>query len=723
MTMSEQHDEKYEGGFPARNIDYDWDGPPMSEEETDETLGRYLIEEENDSEPLSSTKGSTGSASPWNDRRRKTSPEPTVPGTPNLGSARPIPLKPAPFKPMPMKPAAKLPPPPKRLPTPTKKADLSPVRALRKANQAETKWRAAASSEVREKVDASGSEIRNAEATTPGADPGATAQGPAPGANPETKALGDDEATSKKVAKEGDYPDDGPLSTLYKGTGRGWGLAEIRARAIEFRQPNERDLATHQAKQDFLLSIAAKLECTIVQDLLSRGYDGLTPNYLVEVLRERGEILFREGGTLYRYVHDKGLYVPCTGTFEHAIVELGMRLSEESDRIRNAAAVWPTKAAASLLKALPKKAEASGLIAKCQATLYRLWQNENQRLNSEQWFLNLTNGLLCLRTFVLRLHSPEHLSSIQVPYDYDPDADCPEFKRYLALAVPDPEVRHVLKRWAGYCLIPSTQFQLALILAGPSGTGKGTFIDVLLNLLGVENTTAVALDDLGDKFRVGNLKDRLVNLVTEVNVGKTLNDAKFKAFVAGDMVTGERKNEQPTTFRPFARFVISANAMPPVADLSDAVFRRLLIVRFEQKFADSPNPDADPPELPRDPYLMDKLKAELSGILNWALEGLRELLERGDFVRPTKMLEYVQEYRLEQNNILRYAAEACLNGPDYEVSAKEVYRRYVSWCKDQGEKPIPNNRFGVVFKTIPGVTAHRSGNKGRHFRGVRPMDA
>ncbi|MNS17495.1 hypothetical protein D3C72_491710 [compost metagenome] len=766
----ERHEEEYEGDIPKPNIDFDWDGPAMKgelfgdfpEEIPDEHPSDLedrntkpgfskVAKEEGGTVTMSANNPSAEIVTSLSNRRRR----PSQPGGPGLKSAMPFPHKPT----IPKPPIVV--PPPKRLPTPTRKANLSLAKALQKPNQTELESLIQASKEAAGEAgkeayvkSISGSPyglddlLRSDMATLADAMPderpeaeiqddaplriaAVTSSGTTEAEGPQildteavsgTESGGNEETATKEGSEEGYYPDQGVLSRLFKGETKEWNLAEIRARALALRQPNNSDLMTLQTKQEFLQGIAIELECPMLQDLLSRGCDSLSPNYLLEVLRESGEVLFREGGTLYRYAHDKGLYISSTGAFEQAIVVLGMRLYDEIDRIRNAAAVWPTKVAVSLLKALPKKAAVSGLINVCQATLYRLWQDEKRRMNSDQWILNLRNGLLCLRTFTLRPHSSEHLSSIQVPYDYDPNADCPEFKRYLALAVPDPEMRDVLKRWAGYCLIPSTLFQLALILAGPSGTGKGTFIDILLHLLGIENTTAVALEDLGDKFRVGNLKDKLVNLITEVNVGKTLNDARFKAFVAGDMVTGERKNEQPTTFRPFARFVISANAMPPIADLSDAVYRRLLIVKFDQKFADVPNPEAIPPELPRDPYLMDKLKAELSGILNWALEGLREVLEEGDFVRPAKMLDYVQEYRLEQNSILRYATEACLIGPEYEVSVKDVYRCYVAWCKDQGEKAIPNNKFGAVFKTIPGIRPHRTGPKGRHFLGVRPMD-
>ncbi|MNY17109.1 hypothetical protein D3C86_1504080 [compost metagenome] len=86
------------------------------------------------------------------------------------------------------------------------------------------------------------------------------------------------------------------------------------------------------------------------------------------------------------------------------------------------------------------------------------------------------------------------------------------------------------------------------------------------------------------------------------------------------------------------------------------------------------------------------------------------------------MLEYVNEFRLDQNNVLRFVHEACLIGQGYEVTVRELYRRYVAWCKDQGEKSVPNNVFGRIVPTVNGVKFHRTSTKGRHYIGLRPND-
>jgi P4 family phage/plasmid primase-like protien len=536
---------------------------------------------------------------------------------------------------------------------------------------------------------------------------------------------GDDptEGKDKVNQEEGYYPDDELLSGVLKPPPRDWALAEIVEVGRQVGEPSDGDLETGEGKRIFLVKLAERLACFIVVYLLNSGLWRLTPRAIAEMIKQSGEIFLAEGGSVYHYARSKGVYELCTKPLERAFVALCERYNAELGQIRIAAGAWGTKRAASLLKALPSEVTPASLIRACEESLYRHWQVDEQGLNGNQWILNLKNGLLDLRTLVLRTHTPEHLCTVQLPYEYDPEARCPNFLSYLAAALPDPELRATLQEFVGYCLIPTTHLEMALFLAGPGGTGKSTFIKTLRQLVGVGNTSSVALDDLADKFRVGEIRDRLLNVATEVNPHKALHDARFKAFVSGDPVMGERKFEQASTFEPFARFVISANALPRVKDLSDAVFRRLLVVKFEQKFVADPNPEADPPELPRDPNLEAKIRCELGGILNWALEGLSRLREREDFARPAKMMEYIEEYRQEQNNVLRFVSDACHMGPGYEVGCTEAYRRYGAWCKEQGEKAVPNNTFGVVVRTVPGVKAHRTGNKGRHFLGFRPVDA
>ena len=57
----------------------------------------------------------------------------------------------------------------------------------------------------------------------------------------------------------------------------------------------------------------------------------------------------------------------------------------------------------------------------------------------------------------------------------------------------------------------------------------------------------------------------------------------FKALTGEDFITAERKNKDPFSFRPYARFLFSCNEIPRnYGDKSEGFYRRLIIIRFEK---------------------------------------------------------------------------------------------------------------------------------------------
>lgn len=524
------------------------------------------------------------------------------------------------------------------------------------------------------------------------------------------------------------YPDVEPVSATTDSAETDPGRPTYTPEAIqvlagELGEPDSADLSSSLGMRLKMNQVAERIGCRAVSVLLQHGHPTLTVSAIREEFEERrGDKYAFDHGYLYLYNRRKGVYELANDDFERKVVGLAEQVADEIRHIRLVAGAWPIKVASKVLKALPKGKGATAIVQECRASLYRHWQT-GEPMNGDQWTLNVANGLLNLRTQELRPHTPEHLSSLQLPFAFDRNAKCAAWLDYLAAAVPDQATRDVLQEWAGYCLIPTTEFEKALFLFGSGGTGKSTFIKTQRKLVGEGNCAAVALEDLGDKFRAGGLRDKLINVVTEVNPARALNDSRFKAYVSGDPVTGEKKFEDPGVFTPFARFIVAANTLPKIMDQTDAFYRRVIMVHFNQRFVDVPNPDAEPSELPKDPDLARKLDAEMPGILNWALAGLARLLARGRFDIPASLQANVLAFREDQDNALRFLHDGCVFATDFQVSATDLYRAYVVWCKAHGEKPHANNRFGQVVTHYSGVQARKNGSKGRYYKGLRPADA
>jgi len=227
--------------------------------------------------------------------------------------------------------------------------------------------------------------------------------------------------------------------------------------------------------------------------------------------------------------------------------------------------------------------------------------------------INLSNGMLNIKTRELLPHDKSYYSTVQIPIEYDQDAKCPKFDRYLdEIFADDLEKIDAIQEFAGYCLYPGIFIHKCLFLIGGGANGKSIFINTLIKIVGEQNISALELHQLSDKFLIGTLKNKLLNASSEVQTKKQVNASIFKQVVAGDLIQADKKHKQPFTFRPIAKHIFSMNEIPVLTDRTYAFERRLIVITFNQTFSGKKE----------DKKLEEKLESELSGILIWCLEGL-----------------------------------------------------------------------------------------------------
>ncbi len=286
----------------------------------------------------------------------------------------------------------------------------------------------------------------------------------------------------------------------------------------------------------------------------------------------------------------------------------------------------------------------------------------------------LSNGVFNTTTGELLPHGKEHRNRWILPVSFDPAARCPEWLRFLAEAAPEAEVRAFLQKWFGYCLVYGNPKHWMLWLFGPSGTGKSTVLKVLLALFG-PSAVAVSADDLGE-YRLAQLSDARLAVSSELS-NRTLKTALLKGIVSGDALTGRHPYGKPFTFSFEGKLVMASNALPPV-DQSEGMWRRLVVLSF-----------AVVPAV-KDEKLIDKLRGELSGIFNWALEGLRLVsADPETWALPQSVVDLVEEYHDSADPYSQFVEDEIVLEEDGFAEQKPLYNRYRDWCEDRGLKPDP----------------------------------
>jgi putative DNA primase/helicase len=307
---------------------------------------------------------------------------------------------------------------------------------------------------------------------------------------------------------------------------------------------------------------------------------------------------------------------------------------------------------------------------------------------------------------VLEPHSSAWFSTVCLPYEYQPDADCPQFLAFVREILEDDDERiTLLRQWFGYLLAGDTSLQKFLILVGEGANGKTVIIIVLTALLGEANVSTVPLELFGERFQLTATLGKLANLVPEVGTIGRVAEGFLKAFVAGDRMYFDRKNLPGIDARPTARLMLATNTLPPFADRSGGVWRRLMILPFRVTI---------PPDR-QDPHLATTLLGELPGIFNWATEEWRQL-RGGRFIEPRVSREPLNEYRIDSYPAHTFLLEEVRSARGSSVPCAALYGRYQAWCATHGHKPVPDTQFGKdVVRVFPRVRRKRA-RGGRRVR-------
>ena len=330
--------------------------------------------------------------------------------------------------------------------------------------------------------------------------------------------------------------------------------------------------------------------------------------------------------------------------------------------------------------------------------------------NRNPYLVNVRNGLLDIRDMSFNEHTPSYLSTVQLNVEYNPQVDCPQFKKFLN-EVLDCKLIPLVQEIVGYLLTTNTASQKAFVFWGPARTGKSTLLWVVeYLLLGKKNVSNIPWQEIGDKFKTAELLGKLANVFSDLP-SKSIDDTGiFKVVTGEDYLMAEKKNKNPFKFKPFARLVFSCNELPRnYVDRTEGFYRRLIIVPFSRQIEKSKI----------DKSLKYKFQREKEGILNWALEGLKRLYENNFEFSENELTDGVKkEYKRENNNVISFVEECCELDGLFSCSRIEIYEAYKEFCVEAGLKALSQIKFNKELEGNFNITRSRSG-KLRSWNGVR----
>ncbi|MDD5653886.1 MAG: phage/plasmid primase, P4 family [Candidatus Omnitrophica bacterium] len=323
--------------------------------------------------------------------------------------------------------------------------------------------------------------------------------------------------------------------------------------------------------------------------------------------------------------------------------------------------------------------------------------------------LNLKNGVFDLDTFQLKPHSPDIYSTIQLEVNYDPNAKCPKWEKSVEEIFENKQVNvHILQEFFGLCLTRETKYEKALFCIGEGANGKSTLLEILMNILGKSNYSAVPLEKFDNLHYIANLYSKLANITIETYAKSDIYDSRFKAIVSGDVIEADCKFQKPFTFQPFCKLIIALNNMPRSDDKTSAFFRRLIILRFNRVFT----------ETEQNKNLKKELLSELDGIFLWCLSGLERLRKRGYFELNKEIEQEIFDYKRENNNVIVFVEEECQLDPNCSSSKDSLYAAYAESCRRSGYKALSKLKFGKELKKQFNTISEDRTEESRNWIGI-----
>jgi putative DNA primase/helicase len=318
----------------------------------------------------------------------------------------------------------------------------------------------------------------------------------------------------------------------------------------------------------------------------------------------------------------------------------------------------------------------------------KLWERPPMNL------VNVQNGLLDVEARRLVRHSPGHLSSVQLPVAYDSEARCVEWENFVEEVFPG-DAQDRAWQIVAWLMRPDVSLQKAILLLGEGANGKSTYLTAVSAFLGRSNVSAVSLHKLeSDRFSGARLLGKLANICPDLPSSHLVGTSTFKALTGGDAVLAEYKYKDTFEFVPFVRLVFSANHAPRSGDSTQAFFRRWLVVPFTRVFEggeEIPRPEMD--ARLANPY-------ELSGVLNKALRGLKQMQECKGLIESPSMSAAGDEFRKATDPLAVWLESWTIEKSDVFITKKDLRSAYNSKAEAAGQPPMTETGFGLALRQL-----------------------
>jgi putative DNA primase/helicase len=334
----------------------------------------------------------------------------------------------------------------------------------------------------------------------------------------------------------------------------------------------------------------------------------------------------------------------------------------------------------------------------------------------DEYLISFTNGLLRVSPDGNRLtlldHTPDYFNLATVDYAYDPRARTP--KRWLQflnqVLEKDAKSMSMAQEIFGLVLSGDRSFHTIGWNIGAPRSGKGTFLRILIAVVGRDNTASVHIGDLSKDFGLENSIGKRLLVFPDERFDGTRYDGNAKivsellSSSGGDFIRIGQKYKKAWLGDFHAFMYIVSNEVLRLRDESGAMAARIALLDFRRQI----------PPKERDLALSNTLLKELPGIFNWAMEGYSNLKARGHFEMPPRSREKMELIRNQLSRISAFVKQHCVVDPEYKADLDDLFAKYLEDCYAKGifATDTKDSFSQKLYAAFPAVRSRRTHRKG-----------
>lgn len=302
----------------------------------------------------------------------------------------------------------------------------------------------------------------------------------------------------------------------------------------------------------------------------------------------------------------------------------------------------------------------------------------------------------------------EHAARFAVACKWNPEAECPIFDKFLSDSFggsdDKEEIIECLYRWLAAAVLGITyKYKRSLYCFGPTDSGKSVLLDVISSLFPADAQTSLTFEMLNDRFSSARLVNSRLNVVREVKKANLksggFDSETYKTAVSGEPLEAEIKHGAHFTFSPRVAFISAANGAIPLTNEGAAVYNRISVIHFRNQVAKED----------QDIYLIEKLKAETSGILNKIMEAGVRLLNENILLDPPSSQELKKKWSSQLSSTLAWLNQVANpihkriphgKAKEHTTPTAAIYKNYKNWCVVEGVKAKGKVAFWTELEAL-----------------------